>query len=240
MGMDEDEEIGLDEEISNPSGKSESNGLGAWLVLIAIILVVTFVSWPMLMRQKKAADRTRAIGNLKQIGLALLEFDHEFGRFPDGTTVEKVKRIPGMDQDLSGQSSNALFRQLIAFGIKSEAIFYCVHPEGIHEGDGDFSRGRALEAGEVGYSYVAGLNTGMNPGISVAMTPMKIGTEMFWAEPYGGKAAILRLDNSVEAPPIGSDGRVSVGDGKRLFDTGADTVWGEGFEMDLRHPERGR
>ncbi|MGB6221149.1 hypothetical protein [Haloferula sp.] len=69
---------------------------------------------------------------------------------------------------------------------------------------------------------------------------MKIGTEEFWEEPYGMKTVILRMDNSVDVPLIRkADGKVSVGNGKTLFDIGKDTVWGDVGVIDLRHPERG-
>ncbi|MEP4077886.1 hypothetical protein [Haloferula sp.] len=191
-----------------------------------------------------AADRTQAISNAKQIGLALLEFDQEFGSFPNDETAEMVRESTGTELDLSGTSSNAMFRQLIAYGIRSEDIFYCKHPEGIQKPDGDMSPGKALEAGEVGFSYFCGQKTEVEPGgygRPLLGAPMKIGTETFWDEAYGEKAVILRLDNSVDAPLIRkSDGKVPVGNGKTLFDAGPGTVWGENSVPDIRHPEPGR
>ena len=195
-------------------------------------------------RQQAARDRTEAISNAKQVGLALLEFEQEFGSFPSEETAEMVKKATGTELDLSGTSSNALFRQLIAFGIQAEDIFYCKHPEGIRKPDRDISPGKALEAGEVGFSYIYGQSTKgavANSERIVLAAPMKIGTDEFWEEPFGMKAVLLKLDNSVSAPLIReSDGKASVGDGKTLFDTGEGTVWGNDGPVDIRHPERGR
>lgn len=242
MSDGEEPEIDLDqgEEAPGHTGKTGGGGKRVSLVVGGLILLIGgLVLWPEIQRSRKAVGRTRAIGNCKQIGLALLEFEHEFGAFPNEKTAELVKRSTKTPLDLSGRSTNAVFRQLVAFGIQSEVIFFCVHPEMDRKPDGDLSPGKAIEAGETGYSYVAGFDTKANPGTPLILAPMKIGTETFWAEPYEGKAVILRADNSVDAPLIQkSDGKVSEGRGKTLFDTGKETVWGEGFEVDLRHPEK--
>ncbi len=50
------------------------------------------ISAPVILKQRKAADSHPAIGHLKQIGAMLLEFDAEYGRFPDDETAREVKR----------------------------------------------------------------------------------------------------------------------------------------------------
>jgi hypothetical protein len=225
-----------------PEGWRGMNTLQFWTMIVvgfSVLFVVAGLSAPMILRSRKASDRTYAINNAKQVGLALLEFDREFGSFPNAKTAALVKSQTRTGIDLSGTSSNAMFRQLIAFGIQSEDIFYCLHPEGIRKPDRVMTPGRALQAREVGFSYIAGLDSSMNPGIPVLLTPMKIGTEEFWGDVHGHKAVILRLDNSVEAPLIRSkDDKVSVGGGKTLFDTGPMSVWPAGHVIDLRHPEK--
>ena len=76
------------------------------LVVIVIIAALAGLSAPMILRQRKAADRTEAINNAKQIGLALLEFDQEFGGFPDDDTAESVADATGSSLNLSGGKSN--------------------------------------------------------------------------------------------------------------------------------------
>lgn len=254
MEGEEEPEIDLDEG-SGPGISPENAGSGGkWVSPVVgglILLVCGMILWPMILRQKKAADRTTAISHCKCVGLALLEFDQEFGSFPSEKTADQVKEISGTPMDLTGFSSNAAFRQLIAFGIQSEIIFSCVHPEGIEKPDQDFSRGKALEAGEVGFSYICGLSTKMNPNTPLMTAPMKIGTETYWTDPYDNKAVVLHLDNSVDAPLLRQwDGKLPVANGKTLFDNDPDTVWDhsfrprpvwpEGYSIDLRHPERGR
>ena len=220
-------------------GVSPGQFWGMMGVGVVMLVLLPLLMAPMMLRSKKASERVRAISNAKQVGLALLEFDQEYGSFPNASTAAKVKKDTRTSLDLSGGSSNALFRQLIAYGIQSEDIFYTKHAEGSRKPDRVLTAGFALEPGEVGFSYVAGLDSSMNPGIPVLMTPMRTGTREFWMDGnFGDKAVILRLDNSVEAPFIRrSDQRVSVGNGLTLFDTGPDTVWGTGHWIDLRHPE---
>jgi hypothetical protein len=236
-----------DEPIDEEEPKSKGWNWGMIVVGVFVVLVLAGLSAPMVLRCPKASERTQAINNAKQVGLVLLEFDQEFGSFPDEATVAKVKKSTGTELDLSGTSSNAMFRQLIAFGVQSEDIFFVPkHPECRKKPDGNISPGRALEAGEVGWSYIMlsegrGQNTSGNPGRTVLAAPMKIGSEQFWPDAFGEKGVVLRLDNSVEAPLIREkDGKLSVGNGKTLFDAGEETVWGVDGVVDIRHPEPGK
>ncbi|MGB6219666.1 hypothetical protein [Haloferula sp.] len=147
-----------EQEKTAEDGARERKGLNWGMIGVGVFVgaLLLFVFSPCFLlssgRQGEARDRTQAINNAKQAGLALLEFDQEFGSFPNEETAALVKKATETDLDLSGTSSNAMFRQLIAFGIQSEDIFYCKHPEGIRKPDRDMSPGKALEAGEVGFS----------------------------------------------------------------------------------------
>ncbi len=68
----------------------------------------------MILKQRKAADRTEAINNIKQIGAMLLEFDTEYGNFPDNETAQDVKDATGTDLTFGGTFSNDYFRQMLA------------------------------------------------------------------------------------------------------------------------------
>jgi prepilin-type N-terminal cleavage/methylation domain-containing protein len=214
------------------------------LVVIVIIAALAGLSAPMILRQRKAADRTQAINNAKQIGLALLEFDQEFGGFPDNDTAADVEDSTGTDLSLGGSKANDYFRQLIAFGIQSEDIFYAKAAY-TKKPDKVISASKALEAGEVGFGYImldatTGQNTSGNPGRSVIAAPLLDAAEdwTFDGDPYGDKAVLLRLDNSVEAPLIRQkDNKVSVGNGKTLQDNGDESVWGSENPV-IKAPEK--
>jgi hypothetical protein len=245
--MKEEDEVIEKEPADEKVEKSKGWNWGMVVVVVFVVIALAGLSAPMILRCPKASERTWAISNAKQVGLALLEFDQEYGSFPDETTKAKVMKSTGTDLDLSGHSSNAMFRQLIAFGVQSEDIFFAPkHPECRKKPDNNISPGKALEAGEVGWSYMmlaggVGQNTSGNPGRPVLAAPMKIGTEQFWPDAFGDKGVILRLDNSVEAPLIRSkDLKVSVGNGRTLFETGPESVWGDVGAIDIRHPEPGK
>jgi len=210
--------------------------LGTVVLTIIIVLLLAGLLSPLYLRSHMGAARVEAINNAKQVGLALLEFEQEFGKFPDESTVEAVLAETGSDLDLSGHSSNALFRQLIAYGIQSEDIFYCKHPS-VRTPDNIITPGEALKPGEVGFSYVAGLDSDSNPGLPLLAAPMRAGTTQFYHDPFSGKAVVLRVDLSAKALSIrSSDHRAVFGEGKTVFDP-TSGLWPKGHRVDLRHPE---
>lgn len=210
-----------------------------WMLVVAGVvglLLIFLILPPMILRSRKAGCRTLAVSNAKQVGQALLEFDVEYGSFPNDATVPLVEADTSSGFDFSDGSSNAMFRQLIAYGIQTEQIFHCLHPEAGKRPDDNMSPTRVLEAGENGFSYVSGLDSSMSPDLPFLAASMKIGNDSFWRPPFKGKAVILRIDNSVEAFPIRrSDGKVVLPNGMTLFEPG-NGLWPPGHVPDLRHP----
>ena len=201
------------------------------LVVIVIIAALAGLTAPMVIRQRKKADQTEAVNNARQIGLALFEFETEYGTFPDDATAIAVKDATDTTQ-VSGATSNDRFRQLIRAGIaQSETMFYAKtaftkKPDGILDTDT-----KALEAGECGFGILMdttkGLSASGNPSRPIAGAPFKIAMDgTFDSDFYDGKAVILKLDNSVTSLPIvKTSGNVKI-NGKTMTETGADTVWG--------------
>lgn len=201
------------------------------LVVIVIIAALAGLTAPMVIRQRKKADQTEAVNNARQIGIGLMEFENDYGTFPDDTTATAVK--DATDTALvSGTKSNDRFRQLIRAGIaQSETMFYAKtaytkKPDGILTTDI-----QALAAGEVGYGIlmdgVKGLSAAGNPSRPIIAAPFKLAMDgTFDSELYDSKAVFLRLDNSVTSLPIVSaTGNVKI-NGKTVTETGTDTVWG--------------
>lgn len=216
-----------------------------WAMIIVGTVVATTCVVGLLIpadqRGTKASARTEAINNARQIGLALQEFDHDYGEFPSARTLPEVAKLDPAIATRGTASSNALFAQLIAHGVQTEEIFHCHHPtanrgrrpDGVHS-----PIARALEPGECSYSYVTGLDSGVNPALPVVCAPMFPGTRQFDPGTFHGKALVLRVDHSIEFTLIrASDQRVSIGKGRTLFETGLSTVWGTTLTPDLRHPE---
>lgn len=196
-------------------------------VLIAILVVLS-------LPQRKAADRTSALNNIRSVGCALYEFDSEYGRFPDASTAPLVKATTKTPLTLGHSSSNQLFRQLIAIGLKSEKPFYAAIAGFKKPDDRFLDDAHALAPGECGYAYIAGLDGSMAPETPVIVSPLIPGTTRFDPKPFGGKAVILRLDNSARSETIDSSGRVMSG-GMDIFDP-RQPCWG-GKAPDIKWQE---
>lgn len=220
---------------TNAIPASKSFGWPFWIVLAVILSILAGLTKPTVIRGPKKSGQTEATSNLRQVGLAMFEFESEYGAFPNEETAAKVAKKTKTNLDLSGTSSNALFRQLFAAGVtQSEQMFYA-KVNGTRKPDGDFSAGKALAPGEVAFGYVAGLSTNGNPARPVAFCPIIPGTDRFDPKPFDGRAIILRMDNSVSSLQINKDGHAVLG-GKTVFENGEDTVWGQ-HAPDIRYPE---
>lgn len=217
-----------------PKPKRKPFGWQFWLFLVVVIVILAgFVTPPR--RQTNRASQTEAISNLRQIGIALHEFEEKYGEYPNEDTAALVTmKHSGSGHDLSGSSSNALFRQLFAGEITEyEQICYAKVP-GVRKPDGEITPGKLLEKGEVGFAYVAGLSSKSNPARPIAFAPVIPGTKLFDPKPFKGKAVFLRPDNSVTSMTIGKDGKV-LQDGIDIL-SAENPIW-DGKAPDIRYPE---
>lgn len=191
-----------------------------WLTWLGISLAIigTLVlcpPWPM--RSRNAGDQLEASHTARQIGLALYEFEMEYGQYPDGETISKVMTKNPTALPLGTKTSNDFFRQLIAAGVAvSEQIFFA-KIKGAIKPDNLMTAGEALKKGECGFSYLSGLPASGNPSRPLVVTPLIPGTDRFDPKPFKGKAVILKIDNSVTSLPIRKDGHVWV-NGMNLLD----------------------
>ncbi|MFD0893364.1 hypothetical protein KBB96_18215 [Luteolibacter ambystomatis] len=186
-------------------------------------LVLLFVSLhffaPYVLYGAKKASGTQAVSNARSIGLALFDFDSDYGRFPDASTIAAVKAVTDSTWDLKDRTSNDLFKQIIVSGITtSEEIFYA-KASGARKPDSVIvTEDRTLAQGECGFAYIAGAATKCDPMRPLAVTPLIPGTFKFDPKPFDGRAIILRADNSAASYIIRKDGTVIAPGGKDLFD----------------------
>ena len=177
----------------------------------------------MTFRCRKKPDQTEAVSNARQIGLALFEFENEYGSYPDTSTISRVKERTETDLNLGAKSSNDFFRQLLAAKMRqSEKMFYA-KIKGVRKADDDITGVEALKKSECGFTYFLGANELINPGRPLVVTPTIPGTDRFDPKPFDGKAIILRLDNSVTSMNIRKDGHVFVDGGNRMDPT--NPIW---------------
>ncbi|MEO5715596.1 MAG: DUF4190 domain-containing protein [Luteolibacter sp.] len=205
--------------------------VGIFIIGIAFLAGLTA---PLVIRQRKKADQTQAVSSARQLGLALFEFESEYGAFPNEDTVAKVAANTGSPA-VSGRSSNARFRQLIRAEISQTEMFFYAHAQGMHAPDNVFTGDQALEKGECAFAYVENLDPKDKTPRPIAMTPFISGTDHFDYKPFDGKAVILWSDNSVRSLPIDrATGQVML-NGKNLLDP-TNPVW-SGKPLVLLLPE---
>ncbi len=190
---------------------------------------------PIVIRSHKNPDLTEAVSNARQLGLALFEFENEYGKYPDASTIAAVKRETAMDLDLGTKSSNDFFRQLLAAGFTSSEKMFYAKIDGVRKPDDNFTKAEALKKGECGFSYLSGLSMKGNPSRPIAVTPLIPGTDRFDPTKFDGYAIILIMDTSVSTMPIGKDGHVLYG-GKNLLDP-THPVWGKDDKFVIAWPE---
>lgn len=202
---------------------------------------IGFLLWDRLRRRHHHYDHVGAINNARQIGLALFEFETAYGRFPDASTITDVKEnSPSSAIPLGTTSSNDFFRQLLVAEIAgSEGMFYAKSPmPGSRRPDNVFVGTRALEKGECGFAYIAGLTSSHPPETPIIVCPLVPGKRIFdykfCKKYFDGKAVILRMDNSVTTMPVDPSGKVFI-KGKDLFDP-TQPFW-MGKAPDVKWPE---
>jgi prepilin-type N-terminal cleavage/methylation domain-containing protein len=215
------------------------------LVVIVIIAALAGLTAPMVMNQRKKADLITATNNAKNIGLAMLDFETNYGSFPDSTTATQVTANTGSTLTLGTTNSNNYFRQLIAAEIcQSEEMFYAKTAFS-QKPDNVFNDStKALAKGEVGFGYIlnvaAGLTTSGNPARPIVVTPQVAAftAGQFDTDIYDSKAVVLNIDNSVKQLQVLKTTKLAqLGGGKNLLQTGPDTIWGSTITPTIVNPD---
>lgn len=193
-------------------------------VIVGVLIVVSLVLAPSVIRMRpRDRGQSEMVNNARQVGMALFEFEAEYGKLPDETTIAAVRSKTGSSLPLGTKSSNDFFRQLMAGGIaQSEAMFYA-KGRGTHKPDGLMDGSHALAKGECGFLYLLGLSAKGSPYRPIIVAPMIPGTDRFDPKPFEGIAVLLNLDNSATSLPIDKNGHVIVA-GKNLFDP-TNLIW---------------
>lgn len=160
----------------------------------------------------------KAVSNGKQIALCLYDFDESYGAFPSSATSRLVKASSHSSWTLGDATSSELFQQLLVSGCASQEDYFYARTPWSKTPDNDSStESKALEAGECGFAYIAGLSLKDDPFTPVCVSPLEPGKLTFDREQFDGKAVIVRIDNNVVALPIDPSGHVIL-NGLDLFD----------------------
>lgn len=91
---------------------TKSKGLNYGMVIVGTLILVGLVglSCPVVLKSAKASDRTEALNNVRQVGMGLVEFDRDYGSFPDDETAREVVKRIKTELKLTGEFSNDYFR----------------------------------------------------------------------------------------------------------------------------------
>lgn len=214
-----------------------------WLLAIGILCMLSCGLLLFVMHSgRRGPDfRKDPFSNARQLGLALFEFEIIYGSFPDSSTIALLKRdFPSSTIPLGTRTSNDFFRQLMVSEIvQSERIFFSNYPDPTDPKPDDVFHGsRALEKGECGFAYIAGLSSLDGPNTPLVITPLIPGTlrfdYKFCYKHFGGNAIILKIDNSITSLPVTKSGQVII-NGKDLFDP-SQPFW-NGKTPDVKWPE---
>lgn len=216
------------------SGFAIAGLVTGYLGVFVFIAMLAGLTAPLVIRQRKKADQTQAMSNARSFSLSLMEFETEYGKYPNADTASAVATAT-KGTPITGVSSNARFRQLFQAGMtQSEVIFYA-KSAGSRKPDGDISGDNALAPGECGFGYIENIRTDDGAARPLAMAPFKPGTTEFDPMPFDGKAVILFSDNSLRSLDIERlSGEVML-EGRNILDP-THPIWG-GVPPSLLLPE---
>lgn len=174
----------------------------------------------------------RMVDHARMIGIAMFEFETQYGSFPSEETATAVKKRTGTKADLKAATANDCFFQLIASGMMpNDERFSQEEPELGQENQPK----PMIQLEKCAFSFLSGMSSAGNPRRPLVVFPMVPGTGLFDRKVLGGKAVILRADNSVTSVPIAQDG-TAIENGMDIFDP-AQPFW-NGKVPPIRWPEK--
>lgn len=156
--------------------------------------------------------------SLRGISLLMLEFNSEYGSFPNRETLGDVCEATG-HAAWPLKSSNDHFRQLFAVAAGApEKAFSDGGRTGWSRTPDEVTRPlpKALEPGECVFAYIPP-EEGAPANRPMLLYPVMPGGRTFDPEPLAGRALVMTLGGKTLELPIGKEGRATL-DGKDLFD----------------------
>lgn len=202
-------------------------------VLLGILAFIVVMS-PVVREQRKKMDRSHTMNCSKSIYLVLMDFESDFGRFPDDESAAKETDL----HQFRGDTANDYLGQLIAGGYtKSEMIFHTNDRRyEIQLPDDVISPpSRIMEKNECGFSYVMaevngkrrGLSTDDHGSLPILVSPLVDKGGTCDASSFANYGVYLRIDGSVMSERLrSSDQRIPLKQGGTIFESGPGTMWG--------------
>ena len=213
----------------------------SWLhgLFLAVVLVVLMgLMQPMILKEAKAGDRTKALANAKSVTGALLAFKADYGAYPcDATRGELAKE--GFTTLPTGDNSNAYLTQLLAAEAIDSTASFVVHGTQFTK-NSRWSKNDLAE-GINGFAYIMAKNrapltdTKSYTPLILAGIVSKGGEPVFDTKVFGGKFVYGLVDGSSSAGDLDENGHaISTGRGS-FFQTGPDSLFGKDTPI-LKYP----
>lgn len=162
-------------------------------------------------RYMDAEAINEALSNARQIGLALHEFESDYGKYPDRTTSATLRQETDTVFTLPDFTSNDIFSQLLVYGIVDDERLFFAEAKSMRRPDNIFhTDATILEHGECAFAYVSGLSSTGDPKAPLVFGPVIPGTKNFDDQANDGEVVVLFNDNSVRSFPIDSAGKIIV------------------------------
>ncbi len=107
------------------------------LVVIAIIAILASILFPVFARARENARRTSCLSNLKQVGLAFMQYTQDYDEryplpvwqtnFPNdvNTLVAQSPRVPGTPADAFSSTANYSWKDFVYPYVKNLQVFIC-------------------------------------------------------------------------------------------------------------------
>jgi hypothetical protein len=180
------------------------------MLMLALIVLLGFWIFLLWMTRPRPHHNslTNATSNARQLGLVLFEFEMEYGKYPDASTVAAVRAETGSKLALSDRTSNDLFAQLLVGRFTSSEKMFYAEAKSAKKPDDIFDTQQSILAhGECSFAYISGLSAA-DAGAPIVFGPVIPGTATVDKEIYDGKVVILRTDNSVTSATVDSTGKI--------------------------------
>lgn len=242
--MNDEPDLAIIEEERRVRRQTDVNYILKCVGVFILLLLAAIVFAPVIFKSRKKTDMTQTVSNAKQVYLVLLDFESDYGTFPDDNSAKLGPKL----SDYHGAYSNDYLGQIIADGYTtSESIFYAYRKGSSKKPDDVISPpANILEKGECGFAYtmvkdagtIRGLSTKDNPGIPIVSAIVTDDKGSFDPKSYDNRGVYLRVDGSARSERTRvSDNKVRISGGKALFETGSLTVWGN-LDPIILLPER--
>ena len=206
-----------------------------WVMIVGIACVI-FLPLRIGVIRNGAKSAKETEHNIRQLGMALREFDTYYGKFPDSSTYQLAWESTASTLDFGAGSSNDIFKQLFIAEIAlSERMFYA-NVKSARRPDNIFNRNAtALEHGECAFAYIYGLSSKDAADTPLIFGPVSPVTHDFDLSANHGKVLVITVDNSMKTYALNSAGKIILPNGLDFFEP-SQPFW-HGKTPDVKWPK---